>query len=111
MDLSDNERKVLIGLFLQYALKQPHPERGKVQALFMRNRRIWISEKKFLEKTNQPKIIKSLIAKNILTVHPILGYQFFIKEAFVEKIYRLADHGDLTLLTQLAGIWIEPMPS
>lgn len=109
MDLSDNERKVLIGLFLEYALKQPHPERGKVQGLFMRNRRIWITERRFLEKTNQLKVIKSLIAKNILSPHPILGYQFFIKEAFVEKIYRFADHGDITLLTQLVGLWVEPI--
>jgi len=109
MDLSENEKQALIGLFLDYSLKQPQSRSSKFKYLFMRNRRVWIAEKDFLNKYRSKKILKSLLEKKILSPHPILGYQFFIREQYVEKIYRLADHGDISLLTQLVGLWIEPL--
>lgn len=111
MDLYDNEKEVLIDLFLSYALKQPQSHSRKVKRLFMRNRRIWIAEKDFIKRYQPKKVLQDLLAKKVIVAHPIFGYQFFIREAYVEKIYLLADHGDISLLTQLVGLWVEPVES
>ncbi len=109
MNLENNEKEVLIDLFLTYALKQPQTHTRKIKRLFMRNKKIWIAEKDFIKRYKSKKVLQALLEKRIITAHPIFGYQFLIREQYVEKIYLLADHGDIALLTQLVGLWVEPV--
>ncbi|GAB4410531.1 MAG: hypothetical protein OHK0053_37360 [Microscillaceae bacterium] len=76
----------------------------------MRNRRIWISDRNFLARHGHKESIQGLLQKKILRPHAILGYEFYIREAFIEKVYALADSGEDELLHQLVAIWVEPSP-
>lgn len=109
--LSEYERKIVIRLFLEHALEDNFiDDTGVKRKRWMRNAAIWIRDRDFFKKNKRKKSILSLIKKNILVAHPIMGYTFSIKTEYISRVYSLMDNGDTELVEQLAGVWLETKP-
>lgn len=94
-------------VFEEYALfKLDKSAFYPVKKTFMRNRTIWISDPKFLEKNKGRRSIINLMEKGVIQRH-ILGYKICIRAQYLQQIYNLADAGQLELVRQLMGLWVE----
>lgn len=107
LTLNQNELDMVMLIFNQFALHEFYrDENGKIRKRLMRQRHIWISDKKFFQKNEGKKSIKTLLEKKVIVPH-LVGFRIGIKEEYLNQIYNLADNGDWELVKQLSAVWLE----
>lgn len=107
IELTTSERDALRIILEGFLLRQSYKNKRGVKSMYMRQHKIWINNKNFLQNNTKPRGVNGLLRKKILHPHPILGYYVCIKETYLSQIYNLLDNGDWDLALQLSGVWLE----